>query len=602
MARKKISANNEEALIFPLFAMEKIVLTPMLPQPLKIESEEQKTYLDNCIKAKTQVFIATSKEASNGQPREEDILKTGIVCEIDRILQMPGAPSLAFVRPLFRATLQGLVYAPSYPMARVVPLPDIMAPRRKSAETKLMIEHVEKLFHGLLNYAGEQEKEAAHKLIGENSLDQVQHLYALSHVSPISWEDKYMIVEANTFDTLLQSLALAFDDTEQKFQIQASIQEKVHRELTQQQKESFLRVHLKQIKEELGETEENDEISDLLIKSNEKKWPEAARQHFDKELQKLRRLNINNPEYSVQYAYLETLLDLPWENYNHKKISLDKVEEILNRDHYGLEKVKERILEYMAVMKLRNDLKAPILCLYGPPGVGKTSIGKSVAEAVGREYARISLGGMHDEAEIRGHRRTYIGAMPGRFLHALSKCKYGNPLILLDEIDKVGKDFKGDPSSALLEALDPEQNNTFHDNFIDYPYDLSKVLFIATANDINAIPDPLRDRLEIIEMARYSHEEKREIAFRHLIDQALTDNGFKPKEVVFTPEAIDTIIRLFTKEAGVRQLKMQISKIIRKLALMKVKGKKLPEEITGKLVAQLLDKKDSQFNRLGFQG
>ena len=300
-------------------------------------------------------------------------------------------------------------------------------------------------------------------------------------------------------------------------------------------------------------------------------------------------------------TYLETLLELPWNKFNNKKISLDKVEEILNRDHYGLDKVKERILEYMAVVKLRKDLKSPILCLYGPPGVGKTSIGKSVAEAVGREYSRISLGGMHDESEIRGHRKTYIGAMPGRFLKALTKLKYGNPLILLDEIDKVGKDYKGDPSSALLEALDPEQNNTFHDNFIDYPYDLSKVLFIATANDLSTIPAPLRDRMEVIEIPGYSLEEKREIAFRHLIDKVLEENGFNKGEVKFSSSAIDSIIQSFTKEKGVRKLSHAISRLIRKLALLKVKGKKLPQEITPDLVHSFLDKSDFSSSGVGFR-
>ena len=497
MVKKKKTVQEENYSILPLITLEKHVLTPMIPQPVKIENEEQRGYIDKCYGTHSEIFFATS-EGSENDIKEENIKKIGIVCAIDRVLQMPGAPTLVFVRPISRAIFNGIVYSPSVPMAKISLLPQIELPKRKGVEVNGMMERVDTLFKMVMNFVGEPEKLAADKLIEENSQTPVTHLYSITHVSPIGWEEKYRIIESNSFKELLENLAKVLDEAEQKIRLQALIHERTHQELSQQQKETFLRMHLKQIKEELGELEENDDVSELINRSKDKKWPKETQEHFDKEIQKLRKLNINNPEYSIQVSYLESLLDLPWNNLNNKKLSLEKVEEILNRDHFGLEKVKERILEYMAVLKLRKDLKAPILCLYGPPGVGKTSIGKSIAEAVGREYARISLGGMHDEAEIRGHRRTYIGAMPGRFLKTLSKLKYGNPLILLDEIDKVGKDYKGDPSSALLEALDPEQNNTFHDNFIDFPYDLSKVLFIATANELSTIPAPLRDRMEII--------------------------------------------------------------------------------------------------------
>lgn len=599
MGKKKIDENVASELIFPLLALDNVVLTPMIPQPVKIDSEEQRNYIDKCFNNNAEIFVATN-EKIEGKASGETIKTVGMVCVADRMLQMPGAPTLAFVRPLYRAKFERIVYSPSYPMAKVTPLKTISQPKKRSLETKFLLDRINELFRILMQYVPDLEKETALKLIEENSKSEVEHVYAMSHVSPISWEEKYRILECSSFNKLLHTVALIFDEAEQRIRIQAKVHERTHQEISRQQKENFLRMHLNQIREELGEHEENDEVSELIAKSAGKNWSEEADNHFKKEIRKLRRLNINNPEYSVQHAYLEAFLQLPWNNYNNSDISMDTVEDILNRDHYGLEKVKERILEYMAVMKLRNDLKAPILCLYGPPGVGKTSIGRSVAEAIGREYQRISLGGMHDEAEIRGHRRTYIGAMPGRFLHALSKCKNGDPLILLDEIDKVGKDYKGDPSSALLEALDPEQNNTFHDNFIDFPYDLSRVLFIATANDLSTIPAPLRDRMEIIEMPAYTQKEKLEIALRHLVGQALTDNGFDPKEISFSEEAIESIIKYHTKEKGVRQLKMQIAKIIRKLALQKVKGKKIPDEITGKHVSQFLDKKDSGYTGLGF--
>lgn len=599
MAKKNLSSKTENTVILPLLTLENNVVIPTIPQPVKIENEEQREFLEKSISGNTEVFLVTANTDPK-DPEHINVYGVGIIGIVDRVLLMPGVPPMAFIRPVSRGRFVDTIYSPSFPMAKVTPLPNVEPPKRKSAQMKMMQERVEELYKHVMQFVGDPEKTTAEKLVEDNLSKPVLYLYTVAHTAPISWESKYRILECDTYSELIQTVALVLDETEQKISLQASIHERTHMELSQQQREAFLRQHLRQVREELGETDDDD-ITQLEALSHNKTWPKEAQLHFEKELKKLSRLNVNNPEYSVQYAYLEAFLELPWNSYQHSNLSIEKVQEILDRDHYGLEHVKERILEYMAVVKLRDDLKAPILCLYGPPGVGKTSIGKSVAEAVGREYARISLGGMHDEAEIRGHRRTYIGAMPGRFLHALSKLKYGDPLILLDEIDKVGQDFKGDPSSALLEALDPEQNNTFHDNFIDFPYDLSKVLFIATANNLSTIPAPLRDRMEIIEMRAYTQEEKREIAFRHLIKQSLTENGFKDEDIKFTPEAVDLIIRQFTHESGVRQLKLQISKIVRKLALMKVRNKKLPDEITGKLVKQFLDSKDNWHNRLGFR-
>ena len=600
MVKKKKTGTEENFSVLPIITLEKYVMTPNIPQPVKIEDENQQEYLEKCFTNHSEVFFATS-ETSDDNLNEESILKHGVVCVIDRVMQMPGAPALVFARPVARAVFHKIVYSKNYPMAQITILNSIKPPRRLSIEMKGLIERIELLFKQVINYMGDPEKMTAQKLIEENSSNPVDHVYAICHVAPLNWEEKYKIIESDTFKSLAESLALMLDEAEQKIRLQVMLHERTHQELSQQQKEAFLRTHLKQIQEELGEAGDNDDIQDLLNRSTVKSWSKEAKEHFQKELKKLRKLNINNPEYSIQMAYLDTLLELPWNKFNNKKLSLEKVEEILNRDHYGLDKVKERVLEYMAVLKLRNDLKAPILCLYGPPGVGKTSIGKSVAEAVGREYARISLGGMHDEAEIRGHRRTYIGAMPGRFLQTLTKLKFGNPIILLDEIDKVGKDYKGDPSSALLEALDPEQNNTFHDNFVDFPYDLSKVLFIATANDLNTIPAPLLDRMEIIEMPGYSLSEKKEIAKRHLIDKILEDNGLQKGEVAFTNDALETIIKSYTHEKGVRQLSQAINRIVRKLALIKVKKLKLPKEISRELVHNYLNKDDFKASGVGFR-
>ena len=337
-------------------------------------------------------------------------------------------------------------------------------------------------------------------------------------------------------------------------------------DLDRQQREYFLQQQIKNIQDELGNSQE-DEIDGLRAKGKTKKWSKEVAATFEREVQKLERINPQSPDYNVQLTYLQTLLSLPWNVYTTDNLSILNAEKVLNKDHYGLEKVKERILEHLAVLKLKGDLKSPILCLYGPPGVGKTSLGRSIASALKRKYIRMSLGGVHDEAEIRGHRKTYIGAMPGRIIKSLMKAESSNPVIILDEIDKMGNDRQGDPASAMLEVLDPEQNNTFHDNYVDMDYDLSKVMFIATANNLSTIPTPLLDRMELIEVSGYITEEKIEIARRHLIPKELLANGLTKEHVKFTKPAIECIIENYTRESGVRELEKKISKIMRKIAL-----------------------------------
>lgn len=355
-------------------------------------------------------------------------------------------------------------------------------------------------------------------------------------------------------------------------QIRQNIRMKTRSDLDEQQREYFLHQQIKNIKEELGDEESNPERSELQKLAKDKKWSKEIGKSFEKELNKLDSLNPQSPEYSVQLNYLQTVANLPWNEYTTDDLSLKRAKRILDQDHYGMEKVKERILEYMAVLQLRGDLKSPILCLYGPPGVGKTSLGKSIAKAMKRNYVRVSLGGLHDEAEIRGHRRTYIGAMPGRIIKSIQKAKSSNPVFILDEIDKVTQNtVNGDPSSALLEVLDPEQNNAFHDNYLDLDYDLSKVLFIATANDLNTIPRPLLDRMEIIEVGGYITEEKIEIAKRHLVPREIKNTGLDAIEtpIKFTKPALERIIENYTRESGVRQLEKQINKALRKIAYHK---------------------------------
>lgn len=587
MAKKKVT-NEEDSLILPILSIEDGIVFPGVPQPIKVDENKLSSFLEKPSSRKKDIVLYWLSDPSFPIDQQPD--KLGVVCTVDRIMQMPEMPALVFLIPKHRATIITVAEGKEGTFGSVMIEPPVSIPKRKTAEENMMIEEIEKIFKIFMSYMPEPEMKNSASLVDTHSENIVTRIYAMASVAYMPLEDKYEVLKQQNFHKLLLTTLSLFEIALQKLELQASIHEKTHRELSRQQREAFLRTHLNQIKAELGEGDEPDEINDLLKHASSKKWTKETAEFFNREVGKLKRLNINNPEYSVQYAYLETLLSLPWENYKTSDFSLKKVEEVLNRDHFGLDKVKERIVEQMAIVKLRKDLKSPIICLVGPPGVGKTSIGKSVAEALGREYIRISLGGVHDESEIRGHRRTYIGAMPGRFIHAMEKRETGNPLMLLDEIDKVGKDYKGDPSSALLEALDPEQNNTFHDNFIDHPYDLSKVLFIATANDSSTIPAPLLDRMEVINISGYIPAEKREIALRHLVAKALENNGFKPKEIKFTPEAIDLIIRYYTREAGVRQLKKKVSMILRKIARLKVLGEKYPKKITPQIAEEYLGK------------
>ena len=383
---------------------------------------------------------------------------------------------------------------------------------------------------------------------------------------PFPIDSKFDLLSANSLKERLYRLIQVLNREIQLATLKQNIQLRTREDLDRQQKEYFLQQQIRNIQDELGQGE-NGDIEELRKKSQEKKWKKEVAKTFEKELAKLERINSQSPDYNVQLTYLQTLLALPWDTYTTDVININNAKKVLDKDHYGLEKVKERILEHLAVLKLKGDLKSPIICLYGPPGVGKTSLGRSIAAALKRKYVRMSLGGVHDESEIRGHRKTYIGAMPGRIIKSLIKAETSNPVIILDEIDKLGSDHRGDPSSAMLEVLDPEQNNTFHDNYIDMDYDLSKVMFIATANNLGTIPTPLLDRMELIEVSGYITEEKIEIARRHLIPKELEANGLKKENIKFNKAAIEYIVEYHTRESGVRELEKKISKVLRKIAL-----------------------------------
>lgn len=464
-----------------------------------------------------------------------------------------------------------------------------------SAEGEKEIEaRLNSAYDEITNHLSEQDRERLRDMYNSLNKGSIRQLYFMMQNSPLNTDQRYQLLEVNDLASQRRQFTEMLEGEKEHLQIRSEIHQKTVSEMGQRQRDEFLRIQMQQIKNELGESDDDD-IEVLRQRASLKEWTEETRARFDKELRKLQRFNPTTVDYSIQYAYLDEFLNLPWLHCDNSEFTLDYVRETLDNDHYGLEKVKERIVEQMAVLKLRKDTKAPILCLYGPPGVGKTSLGKSVASALGRKYVRVALGGLHDEAEIRGHRRTYLGSMPGRIINALQKCGTSDPVMVLDEIDKIGADYKGDPSQALLEVLDPEQNCKFHDNYIDQDYDLSKVLFIATANNLSTISSPLLDRMELIEIGGYVEAEKIKIAQRHLIPKNLEEHGFESDEIEFTDDALMETIKSYTRESGVRRLEKKINDVLRKIACLKASDKEYPRVIDVDLVKKYLGKAE-RFN------
>lgn len=576
----------KELRIFPL---RNIVAFPGLPVPVTIKDEAELQFVEDLYNTGTSFLAIPVKTPDSEATRLRDFYRYGVVGKIGKILKVPNMDPVAFVLSGPRVRLKRII-GKEFPVTGEITLSAQLV-EDDSYETSLMISNIKDIFKKLLSFMPDQEKERINFEVNDLSDNVIGNIFMMIMNAPLSHEEKASLLGSKDFKTLLEDFIRYLDLSLQKIEIQAKIHMRTHQNLNDQQRTHFLQQQIRSIQEELGEGDSSD-VTELKEKAKKMAWSKDARLHFEKELKKLERYNPSNPDYSIQYSYLETLLSLPWDKYSTDNFALTKVEKILDRDHYGLDEVKERIIEQMAVLKLRNDMKAPIICLYGPPGVGKTSLGKSIADALGREYSRISLGGLHDEAEIRGHRRTYIGAMPGRIISALQKCQTGNPVFVLDEIDKIGKDFKGDPSTALLEVLDPEQNSKFHDNYLDFDYDLSKILFIATANSLSEISRPLLDRLEVIEINGYIPEEKIEIASRHLVPKILLEHGFDKKEVTFSKPALEFIVNSYTREAGVRLLEKKIAKIIRKIARLKASKKDFPKVINVKEAREFLGKEE----------
>lgn len=578
----------------PILATRNLVLFPGVVSPILVGRIASVNLINKLKKNPDQIFaIFCQKNADVESPEQEDLFEYGVYAKLVRVLEMsgPGNNITAIVQALGKCKLSEINKKKPFLVGQTIPqaesLVDIDSNEYESAIDdlrKLTVEYIKQ------NEDIPDETQFAITNIQNNV---IATNFICSNM-PFAVEDKFTMLQAESSLERVYTTLKVLHKELQLQQIKQNIRSKTREDLDEQQREYFLQQQIKNIREELGSADGSPERKELEKKAESKKWNEDVEKIFYKELDKLDILNPQSPDYSVQLNYLQTMVSLPWNEYTEDDLNIQRAQKILDKDHYGMEKVKERILEHLAVLQLSGNLKSPIICLYGAPGVGKTSLGKSVAKAMNRKYVRMSLGGLHDESEIRGHRRTYIGAMPGRIIKSMQKAGSSNPVFILDEIDKVTQNtHNGDPSSALLEVLDPEQNNAFHDNYLDVDFDLSKVLFIATANDLNTIPRPLLDRMELIEVSGYITEEKQEIAKRHLIPRELTNTGLINAEVksTITKAAVEKIIEQYTRESGVRQLEKQINKAMRKLAYLKAMNGDLPfSKITPAEVVTLLGK------------
>lgn len=567
-----------------ILALRNMVLFPGMTLPVAVGRSKSLNLIQDAQKNRIKIGVVCQVNGKTEDPGYEDLYHYGVVADIIKIFELPDNTTNVLLHGHSCFKLKAITAQEPF-LKGVIELVDDIQPDENDKEFDALMISLRELTFDILKNIGDGAKELAFAI--KNIDNPVYLVNFLSVNSPIEPSVKQELLEEREIKQRAYKLYSILSKQAQLLAIKADIQSKTREDLSQQQREHFLQQQIRTIQDELGNTADDD-IAELQKRANEKHWDEETGKAFDKELKKLERINPQSPDFSVQYAYLDTLLNLPWNDYTVDNFNLKKVESKLNKDHYGLEKVKDRILEHLAVLKLRGDMKAPIICLYGPPGVGKTSLGKSIADALSRKYVRISLGGLHDEAEIRGHRRTYIGAMPGRIIQGLIKSESANPVFVLDEIDKLGQDFKGDPSSALLEVLDPEQNSHFHDNYVDLDFDLSKILFIATANSLSELSQPLLDRMELIEINGYIQEEKIEIARKHLITKQLTEHGFAPKEIDFPKATIAKIIDSYTRESGVRQLDKTIAQVLRRIARLKASNDEYPTTISVEQLKDLL--------------
>ena len=548
----------------PVMPLRNLVMFPHVVMPVTIGRSSTLKLVNVAYKKKLPIVLVCQTSADVDDPGYSDLYHVGVVARVLRIFEMPGGTTTVIMQsggP--RVHLDSIVRTQPYMKGRVTPLEE-MEEDESSDEYKALMDSCKDLAN---KYVEKSDKLAPDTSFAIKNLDHpIIMVNFICANFPFAVEDKIQLLKCDSMKDRMYRLIQVLNREVRLADIRQAIQMRTREDIDRQQREYFLHQQIKNIQDELGDGQDS-EIDELRMKGNLMNWPKEVAKTYEKELAKLERINPQAPDYSVQLTYLQTMLSLPWGIFTMDNLNIANAEKILNKDHYGLEKVKERILEHLAVLKLKDDMKSPIVCLYGPPGVGKTSLGRSIAAALKRKYVRMSLGGVHDEAEIRGHRKTYIGAMPGRIVKSLIKAEASNPVIILDEIDKLGSDHRGDPSSAMLEVLDPEQNHSFHDNYLDVDYDLSKVMFIATANNLGTIPPALLDRMELIEVSGYITEEKVEIARRHLVPKELENNGLKKEYVKISKAALEYIIENYTRESGVRELEKKINKVMRKIAL-----------------------------------
>ena len=581
----------------PILPLRNTVLFPGVIIPINIGRDKSLKLIKDSYRQSALIGVVAQKDTNTENPDINDLYQIGTVASILKILEMPDGTTTAIIQGKRRFLLEDILYDDPYHVGKISLKKEEGVPKN-DPEYNAIAESLKDMASKIVKYSSHIPNEAGFALKNIESM-----LFLINFISSntdVDYQNKQELLEIDNLKQRAIKLLEILSKQVSLLELKNDIQKKVKMDIDKQQREYFLHQQMKTIQDELGGNPTDEEIKELEELAETKEWNGNVREIFNKELNKLKRLNPSSPDYSVQSNYLREMLDLPWNHLSEDNLDLEHARQVLDADHFGLEKVKERILEYLAVLKLKADMKSPILCLYGPPGVGKTSLGKSVARALNREFVRMSLGGLHDESEIRGHRKTYIGAMPGRILQSIKKAGTSNPVFILDEIDKVGNDFRGDPQSALLEVLDPEQNGSFHDNFLDIDYDLSKVMFIATANDLSTIAGPLRDRMEIIEVTGYLMEEKREIAKRHLIPKQLENHGITAGHVTIPDEIIDLIIEKYTRESGVRSLDMTIAKIMRHVARKVAMNKKFTITLDENKVKEYLG--SPIFSREEYQG
>lgn len=569
----------------PILAVRNTVLFPGVLIPITVGRQKSIRVVKKAYKGNKTIGVLTQKNAKVDDPKSSELYRVGTIAKIVKMLVLPDGNTTIIIQGKHRFEVEEFTTTTPHLTARVKLLPENFA-KRMSKEQKAVIHSIRDTAQNIMKLNPEIPKEA------QVALDNIEKpsflVHFLSSNINADVKDKQLLLEINDGIERATKLLEYMLKELQMLELKHEIQSKVHSDIDQQQRDYFLRQQMRVLQDELGEDGPEREVAELRAKGDKKEWPEKVKLHFNKELDKVLRMNPMAAEYPIAMNYAELMIDLPWNEFTVDDLDLKKAKKVLDADHFGLEKVKDRILEYLAVLKLKNDLKGPILCLYGPPGVGKTSLGKSIAKALGRQYVRMSLGGVHDEAEIRGHRKTYVGAMPGKVIQNIKRAKKSNPVFVLDEIDKVNSNFRGDPSSALLEVLDPEQNSEFTDNYLEVEYDLSKVLFIATANSLDTIQPALRDRMEIIEVTGYTLEEKGEIARKHLIPKQKEEHGLKTGDISFDKRSVKKIIDEYTRESGVRNLERKIGSVIRSAAKSIALEEEYPNKVNDDFIEKVL--------------